>query len=129
MMEPFIYGDNTLFSTWFLFLFNDLIRSALAKTAGLFYEFYRLLQYATECRPLFWLYHQAGELAKCDENVFNRYLQCIPLTVIVKDGAELLPRYFWSNLPVVNKTSINLCSTNFPQHSTSEVNVNLIFLF
>ncbi|XP_068671566.1 DNA (cytosine-5)-methyltransferase 3A-like [Montipora capricornis] len=92
---------------------NPIRKGIYEGTGRLFFDFYRLL----ECvrpkseldRPFFWLFENVVGMRAEDKCVISRFLECNPVVV---DAKEISPahraRYFWGNLPGMNRPTIPL---------------------
>lgn len=88
---------------------NPLRKGIYDGTGRLFFEFYRILQYAKphpiESRPFFWLFENVVGMQHVDREVINRFLKCHPVVVSAKDiSAQHRTRFFWGNLPGMNRS-------------------------
>ncbi|XP_077587156.1 DNA (cytosine-5)-methyltransferase 3A-like isoform X2 [Stigmatopora nigra] len=84
-------------------------RKGLYGTGRLFFEFYRLLHEArpkaAEGRPFFWLFENVVAMGVSDKRDISRFLECNPVMIDAKDvSAAQRPRYFWGNLPGMNRS-------------------------
>lgn len=100
-------------------------------TGRLFFDFFRILSYARPSldqeRPFFWLYENVVSMRASDKQVISRFLQvillpsnfvhnvndlscqCNPVVVDAKDiSAAHRARYFWGNLPGMNRVAVPL---------------------
>ena len=105
-------------------------------TGRLFFDFFRLLSYAKPSdneRPFFWMYENVVSMRAFDKQVISRFLQvilshsnvlrvcetllyyitfscqCNPVVVDAKDiSAAHRARYFWGNLPGMNRATVPL---------------------
>uniref|UniRef100_UPI00358E6C5A DNA (cytosine-5)-methyltransferase 3A-like isoform X2 n=1 Tax=Myxine glutinosa TaxID=7769 RepID=UPI00358E6C5A len=77
-------------------------------TGRLFFEFYRLLHEARpkegEERPFFWMFENVVAMGVNDKRDISRFLDTCPVMI---DAKEVSPahraRYFWGNLPGMNR--------------------------
>ncbi|KAF7248697.1 DNA (cytosine-5)-methyltransferase 3B, partial [Varanus komodoensis] len=77
-------------------------------TGRLFFEFYHLLTLARpkagEERPFFWLFENVVAMKVNDKRDISRFLECNPVMIdAVKVSAAHRARYFWGNLPGMNR--------------------------
>ncbi|KAK2570266.1 DNA (cytosine-5)-methyltransferase 3A [Acropora cervicornis] len=92
---------------------NPIRRGIYEGTGRLFFDFFRLLEYARPKseleRPFFWLFENVVGMRAEDKAVISRFLECNPVVV---DAKEISPahraRYFWGNLPGMNRPTIPL---------------------
>lgn len=92
---------------------NPARRGIYEGTGRLFFDFFRLLEYARPKseleRPFFWLFENVVGMRAEDKSVISRFLECNPVVV---DAKEISPahraRYFWGNLPGMNRPTIPL---------------------
>ncbi|MEJ1278928.1 microtubule-associated protein RP/EB family member 1 [Cricetulus griseus] len=80
-------------------------------TGRLFFEFYRLLNYARpeECdnRPFFWMFENVVAMEVGDKRDISLFLECNPVMIdAIKVSAAHRARYFWGNLPGMNRPVI-----------------------
>ena len=81
---------------------------SLEGTGQLFFEFYRILEYCKPhpltARPFFWLFENVVGMRYTDRAVISRFLQCHPVIINAKEiSAQQRTRYFWGNLPGMNR--------------------------
>eukprot|EP00794_Sanderia_malayensis_P010940 gene10940-12101_t len=77
-------------------------------TGRLFFDFFRILMYckppAGSARPFFWVFENVVGMRHEDKRVISRFLQCNPIMLDAKDvSAQHRARYFWGNLPGMNR--------------------------
>ncbi|NWI68933.1 DNM3B methyltransferase, partial [Todus mexicanus] len=77
-------------------------------TGRLFFEFYHLLNYARpkagEERPFFWMFENVVAMRVNDKRDISRFLECNPVMIdAIKITAAHRARYFWGNLPGMNR--------------------------
>ncbi|XP_053100851.1 DNA (cytosine-5)-methyltransferase 3B [Hemicordylus capensis] len=77
-------------------------------TGRLFFEFYHLLNYARpkdgEERPFFWMFENVVAMKVNDKRDISRFLECNPVMIdAIKVSAAHRARYFWGNLPGMNR--------------------------
>lgn len=92
---------------------NPVRRGICEGTGRLFFDFFRLLQFARPKseleRPFFWLFENVVGMRAEDKSTISRFLECNPVVV---DAKEISPahraRYFWGNLPGMNRPTIPL---------------------
>lgn len=84
-------------------------------TGRLFFEFYRLLHEARpkqgDNRPFFWLFENVVAMGVSDKRDISRFLECNPVMIDAKEvSAAHRARYFWGNLPGMNRPLSAMCS-------------------
>lgn len=92
---------------------NPIRRGIYEGTGRLFFDFFRLLECARPKseleRPFFWLFENVVGMRAEDKSAISRFLECNPVVV---DAKEISPahraRYFWGNLPGMNRPTIPL---------------------
>ncbi|KAI4575727.1 hypothetical protein MJG53_011930 [Ovis ammon polii x Ovis aries] len=77
-------------------------------TGRLFFEFYHLLNYTRpkegEDRPFFWMFENVVAMKVGDKRDISRFLECNPVMIdAIKVSAAHRARYFWGNLPGMNR--------------------------
>ncbi|XP_006860752.1 PREDICTED: DNA (cytosine-5)-methyltransferase 3B isoform X2 [Chrysochloris asiatica] len=77
-------------------------------TGRLFFEFYHLLNYARpkegDNRPFFWMFENVVAMKVGDKQDISRFLECNPVMIdAIKVSAAHRARYFWGNLPGMNR--------------------------
>ena len=87
---------------------NPLRKGIYEGTGRLFFEYYRikqlLLPHPVESRPFFWLFENVVGMRHEDRDAITRFLQCPPVLVNSKAvSAQHRSRYFWGNLPGMNR--------------------------
>ncbi|XP_066921722.1 DNA (cytosine-5)-methyltransferase 3B-like isoform X2 [Clytia hemisphaerica] len=92
---------------------NPLRKGIYDGTGRLFFEYYRILQYAMNSRldhahqqprPFFWLFENVVGMRYDDRDVITRFLQCNPTIISAKDlSPQQRVRYYWGNLPGMNR--------------------------
>ncbi|MXQ84997.1 hypothetical protein E5288_WYG004242 [Bos mutus] len=80
-------------------------------TGRLFFEFYHLLNYTRpkegEDRPFFWMFENVVAMKVGDKRDISRFLECNPVMIdAIKVSAAHRARYFWGNLPGMNRPVI-----------------------
>ncbi|XP_076967553.1 DNA (cytosine-5)-methyltransferase 3B isoform X1 [Tamandua tetradactyla] len=80
-------------------------------TGRLFFEFYHLLNYARpkegDNRPFFWMFENVVAMKVGDKRDISRFLECNPVMIdAIKVSAAHRARYFWGNLPGMNRPVI-----------------------
>ncbi|XP_023610138.1 DNA (cytosine-5)-methyltransferase 3B isoform X4 [Myotis lucifugus] len=80
-------------------------------TGRLFFEFYHLLNYARpkegDDRPFFWMFENVVAMKVGDKRDICRFLECNPVMIdAIKVSAAHRARYFWGNLPGMNRPVI-----------------------
>lgn len=83
-------------------------------TGRLFFEFYRLLHEARpkegDDRPFFWLFENVVAMGVSDKRDISRFLECNPVMIDAKEvSAAHRARYFWGNLPGMNRPLAAMC--------------------
>uniref|UniRef100_A0A670IE75 DNA (cytosine-5-)-methyltransferase n=1 Tax=Podarcis muralis TaxID=64176 RepID=A0A670IE75_PODMU len=91
-----------------LSIVNPARKGLYEGTGRLFFEFYHLLNYtrpkAGEERPFFWLFENVVAMRINDKRDISRFLECNPIMIdAVKVSAAHRARYFWGNLPGMNR--------------------------
>lgn len=84
-------------------------------TGRLFFEFYRLLREARpkegDSRPFFWLFENVVAMGVSDKRDISRFLECNPVMIDAKEvSAAHRARYFWGNLPGMNRPLTAMCT-------------------
>ncbi|XP_078507919.1 DNA (cytosine-5)-methyltransferase 3B isoform X3 [Lissotriton helveticus] len=77
-------------------------------TGRLFFEYYRLLNYARpkdgEDRPFFWMFENVVNMKAEDKRDISHFLECNPIMIdAVRVSAAHRARYYWGNLPGMDK--------------------------
>ncbi|XP_061899134.1 DNA (cytosine-5)-methyltransferase 3A isoform X1 [Entelurus aequoreus] len=98
-----------------LSIVNPARKGLYEGTGRLFFEFYRLLHEARpktgEERPFFWLFENVVAMGVSDKRDISRFLECNPVMIDAKDvSAAHRARYFWGNLPGMNRPLTAMCS-------------------
>ncbi|XP_054553058.1 DNA (cytosine-5)-methyltransferase 3B isoform X6 [Talpa occidentalis] len=80
-------------------------------TGRLFFEFYHLLNYTRpkegDDRPFFWMFENVVAMKVGDKRDISRFLECNPVMIdAIKVSAAHRARYFWGNLPGMNRPVI-----------------------
>ncbi|KAM6164720.1 DNA (cytosine-5)-methyltransferase 3B isoform 3-T3 [Rhynchocyon petersi] len=80
-------------------------------TGRLFFEYYHLLNFARpkegDKRPFFWMFENVVAMKVDDKRDISRFLSCNPVMIdAVKVSAAHRARYFWGNLPGMNRPVI-----------------------
>ncbi|XP_032073212.1 DNA (cytosine-5)-methyltransferase 3B [Thamnophis elegans] len=91
-----------------LSIVNPARKGLYEGTGRLFFEFYHLLNYTRpkvgEDRPFFWLFENVVSMRVNDKRDICRFLECNPVMIdAVKVSAAHRARYFWGNLPGMNR--------------------------
>ncbi|KAM6164722.1 DNA (cytosine-5)-methyltransferase 3B isoform 5-T5 [Rhynchocyon petersi] len=91
-------------------------------TGRLFFEYYHLLNFARpkegDKRPFFWMFENVVAMKVDDKRDISRFLSCNPVMIdAVKVSAAHRARYFWGNLPGMNRIF------GFPVHYTDVSNM------
>jgi len=78
-------------------------------TGALFFEYFRILNYARpsppDSRPFFWFFENVVGMRYHDREVISRFLECHPFVISAKDvSAQYRTRYFWGNLPGMSRS-------------------------
>ncbi|XP_047124656.1 DNA (cytosine-5)-methyltransferase 3A isoform X2 [Hydra vulgaris] len=94
---------------------NPFRKGIYEGTGQLFFEFYRILEYCKPqpltARPFFWLFENVVGMRYTDRAVISRFLQCHPVIINAKEiSAQQRTRYFWGNLPGMNRAMCPLPS-------------------
>ncbi|XP_012727020.2 DNA (cytosine-5)-methyltransferase 3A isoform X3 [Fundulus heteroclitus] len=98
-----------------LSIVNPARKGLYEGTGRLFFEFYRLLHEARpkegENRPFFWLFENVVAMGVSDKRDISRFLECNPVMIDAKEvSAAHRARYFWGNLPGMNRPLSAMCS-------------------
>ncbi|KAL7379821.1 hypothetical protein ABVT39_006603 [Epinephelus coioides] len=98
-----------------LSIVNPARKGLYEGTGRLFFEFYRLLHEARpkegESRPFFWLFENVVAMGVSDKRDISRFLECNPVMIDAKEvSAAHRARYFWGNLPGMNRPLSAMCS-------------------
>ncbi|XP_060931196.1 DNA (cytosine-5-)-methyltransferase 3 beta, duplicate a [Limanda limanda] len=91
-----------------LSMVNPLRKGLFEGTGRLFFEFYRILAMLKpkegDDRPFFWLFENVVFMSAHDKADICRFLECNPILVdAVKVSPAHRARYFWGNLPGMNR--------------------------
>ncbi|CAJ1084632.1 DNA (cytosine-5-)-methyltransferase 3 beta%2C duplicate a isoform X2 [Xyrichtys novacula] len=91
-----------------LSMVNPLRKGLFEGTGRLFFEFYRILTLLKpkegDDRPFFWLFENVVFMAANDKADICRFLECNPILIdAVKVSPAHRARYFWGNLPGMNR--------------------------
>ncbi|XP_020785219.2 DNA (cytosine-5-)-methyltransferase 3 beta, duplicate a isoform X2 [Boleophthalmus pectinirostris] len=91
-----------------LSIVNPLRKGLFEGTGRLFFEFYRILTLLKpredEDRPFFWLFENVVFMSGNDKADICRFLECNPILIdAVKVSPAHRARYFWGNLPGMNR--------------------------
>uniref|UniRef100_A0A665T6I3 DNA (cytosine-5-)-methyltransferase n=1 Tax=Echeneis naucrates TaxID=173247 RepID=A0A665T6I3_ECHNA len=91
-----------------LSMVNPLRKGLFEGTGRLFFEFYRILTLLkpkeNDDRPFFWLFENVVFMSANDKSDICRFLECNPILVdAVKVSPAHRARYFWGNLPGMNR--------------------------
>ncbi|XP_017549956.1 DNA (cytosine-5)-methyltransferase 3A isoform X1 [Pygocentrus nattereri] len=91
-----------------LSIVNPARKGLYEGTGRLFFEFYRLLHEARpkegDERPFFWLFENVVAMGVSDKRDISRFLECNPVMIDAKEvSAAHRARYFWGNLPGMNR--------------------------
>uniref|UniRef100_A0A8C1J9B3 DNA (cytosine-5-)-methyltransferase n=1 Tax=Cyprinus carpio TaxID=7962 RepID=A0A8C1J9B3_CYPCA len=91
-----------------LSIVNPARKGLYEGTGRLFFEFYRLLHEARpkegDHRPFFWLFENVVAMGVSDKRDISRFLECNPVMIDAKEvSAAHRARYFWGNLPGMNR--------------------------
>ncbi|XP_063040327.1 DNA (cytosine-5)-methyltransferase 3A-like isoform X2 [Engraulis encrasicolus] len=91
-----------------LSIVNPARKGLFEGTGRLFFEFYRLLHEARpkegDHRPFFWLFENVVAMGVSDKRDISRFLECNPVMIDAKEvSAAHRARYFWGNLPGMNR--------------------------
>nr|XP_046268744.1 DNA (cytosine-5)-methyltransferase 3A isoform X4 [Scatophagus argus] len=91
-----------------LSIVNPARKGLYEGTGRLFFEFYRLLHEARpkegDDRPFFWLFENVVAMGVSDKRDISRFLECNPVMIDAKEvSAAHRARYFWGNLPGMNR--------------------------
>ncbi|XP_034551862.1 DNA (cytosine-5-)-methyltransferase 3 beta, duplicate a isoform X2 [Notolabrus celidotus] len=91
-----------------LSMVNPLRKGLFEGTGRLFFEFYRILTLLKpkedDDRPFFWLFENVVFMSAHDKSDICRFLECNPILVdAIKVSPAHRARYFWGNLPGMNR--------------------------
>ncbi|XP_031701182.1 DNA (cytosine-5-)-methyltransferase 3 beta, duplicate a isoform X3 [Anarrhichthys ocellatus] len=91
-----------------LSMVNPLRKGLFEGTGRLFFEFYRLLHLLKpkegDDRPFFWLFENVVFMSGNDKSDICRFLECNPILIdAIKVSPAHRARYFWGNLPGMNR--------------------------
>ncbi|KAL4630650.1 hypothetical protein GN956_G16307 [Arapaima gigas] len=91
-----------------LSMVNPARKGLYEGTGRLFFEYYRLLTLLRpredEDRPFFWLFENVVAMSSRDKTDICRFLECNPVLIdAVKVSPAHRARYFWGNLPGMNR--------------------------
>ncbi|CAN9515439.1 unnamed protein product [Ophioblennius macclurei] len=91
-----------------LSMVNPLRKGLFEGTGRLFFEFYRILTMLKpkedEDRPFFWLFENVVFMSSNDKSDICRFLECNPILIdAIKVSPAHRARYFWGNLPGMNR--------------------------
>ncbi|XP_030623652.1 uncharacterized protein LOC115806935 [Chanos chanos] len=94
-----------------LSIVNPARKGLFEGTGRLFFEFYRLLNVMKpkdgDPHPFFWLFENVVFMASRDKADICRFLECNPVLIdAVKVSPAHRARYFWGNLPGMNRPII-----------------------
>ncbi|XP_028264942.1 uncharacterized protein LOC114438071 [Parambassis ranga] len=92
-----------------LSMVNPLRKGLFEGTGRLFFEFYRILTLLRpkeeDNRPFFWLFENVVFMSANDKSDICRFLECNPILIdAVKVSPAHRARYFWGNLPGMNRS-------------------------
>ncbi|XP_076859796.1 DNA (cytosine-5-)-methyltransferase 3 beta, duplicate a isoform X2 [Brachyhypopomus gauderio] len=98
-----------------LSMVNPARKGLFEGTGRLFFEYYRMLTMMRpkddDSRPFFWLFENVVAMSAHDKADICRFLECNPILIdAVKVSPAHRARYFWGNLPGMNRplsTSLN----------------------
>ncbi|XP_040916097.1 DNA (cytosine-5)-methyltransferase 3A isoform X4 [Toxotes jaculatrix] len=98
-----------------LSIVNPARKGLYEGTGRLFFEFYRLLHEARpkegDDRPFFWLFENVVAMGVSDKRDISRFLECNPVMIDAKEvSAAHRARYFWGNLPGMNRPLSAMCT-------------------
>ncbi|XP_023127420.2 DNA (cytosine-5)-methyltransferase 3A isoform X2 [Amphiprion ocellaris] len=98
-----------------LSIVNPARKGLYEGTGRLFFEFYRLLHEARpkegDDRPFFWLFENVVAMGVSDKRDISRFLECNPVMIDAKEvSAAHRARYFWGNLPGMNRPLTAMCN-------------------
>ncbi|KAJ3586413.1 hypothetical protein NHX12_012811 [Muraenolepis orangiensis] len=91
-----------------LSMVNPLRKGLFEGTGRLFFEYYRMLNMMRpkedDDRPFFWLFENVVFMGAHDKSDICRFLECNPILIdAVKVSPAHRARYFWGNLPGMNR--------------------------
>uniref|UniRef100_A0A4W3HMJ6 DNA (cytosine-5-)-methyltransferase n=1 Tax=Callorhinchus milii TaxID=7868 RepID=A0A4W3HMJ6_CALMI len=98
-----------------LSIVNPARKGLFEGTGRLFFEFYRLLHETRpkegDNRPFFWLFENVVAMGVSDKRDISRFLECNPVMIDAKEvSAAHRARYFWGNLPGMNRPLVATCN-------------------
>ncbi|XP_068607920.1 DNA (cytosine-5)-methyltransferase 3A-like isoform X2 [Brachionichthys hirsutus] len=98
-----------------LSIVNPARKGLYEGTGRLFFEFYRLVHEARpkdgDNRPFFWLFENVVAMGVSDKRDISRFLECNPVMIDAKEvSAAHRARYFWGNLPGMNRPLSAMCA-------------------
>ncbi|XP_067840484.1 DNA (cytosine-5)-methyltransferase 3A isoform X4 [Heptranchias perlo] len=98
-----------------LSIVNPARKGLYEGTGRLFFEFYRLLHETRpkegDNRPFFWLFENVVAMGVSDKRDISRFLECNPVMIDAKEvSAAHRARYFWGNLPGMNRPLVAMCN-------------------
>uniref|UniRef100_A0A668AGD8 DNA (cytosine-5-)-methyltransferase n=1 Tax=Myripristis murdjan TaxID=586833 RepID=A0A668AGD8_9TELE len=98
-----------------LSIVNPARKGLYEGTGRLFFEFYRLLHEARpkegDDRAFFWLFENVVAMGVSDKRDISRFLECNPVMIDAKEvSAAHRARYFWGNLPGMNRPLTAMCT-------------------
>ncbi|XP_035530179.1 DNA (cytosine-5)-methyltransferase 3A isoform X5 [Morone saxatilis] len=98
-----------------LSIVNPARKGLYEGTGRLFFEFYRLLHETRpkdgDDRPFFWLFENVVAMGVSDKRDISRFLECNPVMIDAKEvSAAHRARYFWGNLPGMNRPLSAMCN-------------------
>ncbi|XP_059501650.1 DNA (cytosine-5)-methyltransferase 3A isoform X3 [Stegostoma tigrinum] len=102
-----------------LSIVNPARKGLYEGTGRLFFEFYRLLHETRpkegDNRPFFWLFENVVAMGVSDKRDISRFLECNPVMIDAKEvSAAHRARYFWGNLPGMNRAPTGDTWTRMP---------------
>ncbi|XP_064154116.1 uncharacterized protein LOC135233988 [Anguilla rostrata] len=109
-----------------LSIVNPARKGLFEGTGRLFFEYYRLLNILKpkedDHRPFFWLFENVVAMNHRDKEDICRFLECNPILIdAVKVSPAHRARYFWGNLPAMDRPIIASLSDNVDLQQCLEI--------
>ncbi|TSW62381.1 DNA (cytosine-5)-methyltransferase 3B [Bagarius yarrelli] len=109
-----LFGENIYMPVYFIGLTNSICKCSISRffslegTGRLFFEYYRMLTMMRpkegDDRPFFWLFENVVAMSAHDKADICRFLECNPILIdAIKVSPAHRARYFWGNLPGMNR--------------------------
>ncbi|XP_068180312.1 DNA (cytosine-5-)-methyltransferase 3 beta, duplicate a [Antennarius striatus] len=115
-----------------LSMVNPLRKGLFEGTGRLFFEFYRILAMLKpkegDNRPFFWLFENVVFMSANDKSDICRFLECNPILIdAIKVSPAHRARYFWGNLPGMNRPLATSLDDKVSLQDCLEVGRNAMF--